>query len=771
MKTKPIKQIEAQELKGRILVYQPEDLPAAHSRLARAEEPPRLRDYWHILVKHRWKIAASLLTALFLASIYVSLRRPVFTARATLFIERRAPQVVEIKQVLADSTEVDDTSFYQSQYEILKSRSLAAEVIRSLRLDRNPGFAGSNGFSAQASQDGEGVTPVTQSQGQVVLTVDPALIDRYEGMLHVEPIKRSRLVKIAITSPDPVLSAEMTNAHAQAFIQQGMKLRSQASQEARKFLESKLVELKSRVQQAEKALNEFRRSKGIVSLDEKENIVVDRLADLNKRLTEAEAERIGLEAQARLIRRRDYDSLPAVIGNVLIQTLKGQLVTLEGQAANLANRYKDGYPPLAQLKSQIEETRQRLAAQMNSVVESINSAYLAAAAKEGELRSQMEKQKTAALALKDATVDYAILSREADTNNQLYDSVLERLKEISVAGEIPSSNISILDAAEVPRQPSGPQKKIALLFAIAVGLLAGLGYAFAKEIFDNTLKTPADVERYLRLANLAVVPDYRSLTPAQTAWSFLNGRVDTAKELSISPLDTESVAGDRRLSMVTESYRKLRTAIFFSQADEPPKTLLVTSATTKEGKTITAVNTSIMLAQMGLKVLLIDADLRRPCCDQILDVWATEGLSDYLVGQDELDKIISPTKIPNLALLSSGTIPPNPPELLGSKRMREMLEILKHRFDFVVIDAPPVIPVTDPVVVSTMVDGVLLVIGGQQTPRDLVQAAVAQLCDSQARILGVVLNRVDMRSAEYTDYFRYNYGTYYSRFSNFGAGA
>ena len=616
--------LNPQELSGRIVIYPADAEPLSPARPAALEEAPSLRDYWQVITKHRWKIINCMLIALTATAGYLLLRKPVYTAKATLMIDRRGPQIVDIKQVLAESGEIDEHNFYQSQFEILKSRSLAAIVVRSLRLDRNPAFNDDNGFFAAGAAATEPGLALTQTPGAAL---EPGLLDRYEGMLQIEPVKRSRLVKVAVSSADPALAAEIANAHANAFIQQGVKLRSQANQEARKFLESKLVELKSRVQQSESALNEFRRGKGIISLDDKENIVVDRLADLNKRLTEAEAERIGLEAQARLIKRRDYDSLPAVINNLLIQTLKGQLVTLEGQHANLTSRYKDGYPPLAQLKSQIDETRQKLAAQVTSVVEGINSVYLAAAAKESQLRGEMEKQKSAALALKDAAVDYAILAREADTNNQLYDSVLERWKEISIAGEIPSSNISILDPAEAPRQPSGTQKKLALLISMILGLMAGLAYAFIVEFLDNTIKTPADVERHLRLPNLAVVPDYRSLPPApnqQGALTF-KARLPKTQEPSLVPLDADSVAADRRLSMVTESYRKLRTANFFlPQVDQPPKTLLVTSATTKEGKTVTAVNTAIMLAQTGLQVLLIDADLRRPSCDQILDVWATK---------------------------------------------------------------------------------------------------------------------------------------------------
>ncbi|HWH77998.1 MAG TPA: GumC family protein, partial [Candidatus Binatus sp.] len=433
-----------------------------------------------------------------------------------MVIERKGPQVVNVQQVLSESVESDEHNYYQSQYEMLRSRSLAAEVIRQLGLEKNPEFTGDNASTIKQIWSTITSLPSLLSGQSSVKSndpsgVDPRLINTYEQMLEIDPVKRSRLVDIAVSSPDPSLSAAIANAHASAFINQGVKLRSRANEGARKFLESKMAELKQRVQTSQEALNQFRRGKGIISLDDKENIVVDRLADLNKRLTESEADRIGLEAQARQIKQRDYDSLPAVINNPLIQTLKSQVVTLEGQQANLAAQFKPGYPRLAQVQAQLDDSRQRLASQIKSVVEGINSAYYASAAKEKDLRTQMDQQKSAALALKDASVEYAILAREADTNNQLYDSVLERIKEVGLAAEIPASNIYILDNAETPLLPSAPQKRLMVMIAAVFGLMAGLGWAFLSEHFNNTLRTPEDVERNLHLTNLVVVPDFFSL--------------------------------------------------------------------------------------------------------------------------------------------------------------------------------------------------------------------------------------------------------------------
>ena len=738
--------------------------PFSRARLVADGDAPNIRDYWQILRKHKWRILGCFFVAVAAATVGVLLATPIYTARSKVVIERKGPQVVNVQQVLSESIESDEHNYYQSQYEMLKSRSLAAEVIRTLGLEKNPVFTGDSGSTLK--QIWSSLTGLLGGGSSVKATdpsgVDPRLINTYEKMLDVDPVKRSRLVDIAVSTPDPSLSAAIANAHANAFINQGVKLRSRANEGARKFLESKLAELKQRVQTSQEALNQFRRGKGIISLDDKENIVVDRLADLNKRLTESEADRIGLEAQARLIKQRDYDSLPAVINNPLIQTLKSQVVTLEGQQANLAAQFKPGYPRLAQVQAQLEDSRQRLANQIKSVVEGINSAYYASAAKEKDLRSRMDQQKSAALALKDASVEYAILSREADTNNQLYDSVLERIKEVGLAAEIPASNIYILDNAEVPLLPSAPQKRLTVMIAALFGLMAGLAWAFLSEHFDNTLRTPEDVERNLHLTNLVVVPDFFSLpkSPAKLRLPFTKRKPVIDSQLCMP--NKSPVPANLRFTVITEAYRKLRTSILYSRPGQPPKTILFTSSTAGEGKTISATNTAIMFAHLGYNCLVIDADLRRPQCHRALRVNNDRGLTDFLVGQERLEQVIKPTSVANLSVLNCGAPAPNPAELIGSQKMQDALEQLKTRFDFILIDSPPVMPVSDAVVLSNMVDGVIFVVRGQNTPKNWVKSALSELRNERTKLLGVVLNRVDLRSADYEDYYQYYDGEYYS---------
>jgi capsular exopolysaccharide synthesis family protein len=756
-------------------------------RVVENDESHGLRGYWRLLAKYKWLIVTFLFCSVITTAIATFVMTPIYTAETTVLIEAKDPQVVNIKQVLPESFTVEDYDYYKTQFQILRSRGLIAEVIRDQRLDSNPVFTrgpkrtgllpklwnwiaqpiGDLAATVVASMrqaahwffgkvegpEGNGPGPATG--------IESHLIDAYQAMLKIDHLQGTRLVKIVFSTPEPDLSARIANAHAEAYIRNGLKLRTHANQEAQSFLETKLAELKVRVEASEAALNDYRRDKGVLFLNDKDNIVVERLADLNKRLTEAEAERIGLEAQTRLINNRSYDSLPAVINNGLIGSLKTQAVQLEAEHAKLARQFLPGYPKLAQVKAQLDETKSRLAQQIRNIVEGIKSAYLASANKEEALRAQMDQQKNETLALKDASVQYAILAREADTNNQLYNSVLARLKEIGVAGEIPASNVTIIDGAEVPQQPSWPRKKRNLLLAAAVGLMGGLGLAFLAEYFDNTLRTPKEVERYLRLPNLAVVPDLLSLPDCISNGNRRISRQESSLNSKLCVPSKQLTHAALSLSLLSEAYRKLRTSIFLSRPGEAPKTILFTSATNGEGKTITVANTAIMLAQMDLRVLVIDADLRKPSCHKALRVKGGRGLTDFLVGQDHLDNVIKPTSVPNLFALSCGSTPPNPTELVGSKRMYTTLANLKERYDFLLIDAPPVMPVSDAVILSTMVDGVVLVVRGQHTQKQLVKEAASQLGNGSGKILGVVLNRVDIREAEYSGYKQYYYPHFY----------
>jgi capsular exopolysaccharide synthesis family protein len=606
---------------------------------------------------------------------------------------------------------------------------------------------------------GQLVSPAPQTVGtkpsdvnSALLEVAPDLIDAYLKRLEIAPVQGTRLVKIAFSTPDPELAARVANMHAKAYLGQGMELRSHASDEARHFLQEKLSALQDRVEKSEAALHRYRQNRGIISLAQRETIVVDRLADLHKRLTEAEADRISLEAQIRLIHKREYNALPAVIDNRLIQTRKIELTRLEGEHADLAAKVQPGDPVLDQFQARVERTKRRLQQQIQRTVAGVKSAYMAAKQQEDELRAKVEQQKAAALGLKDAAVDYAILAREVDTNRQLYDSVLARLKEMEVATALRASHVSVIEPAVPPGKPARPRKVLSLLLSAALGLTGGVGLAFVVEYCHNTLRTAREVERYLRLPHLGTIPDFVSSAWRRSPPS--HPASPEAQRLDGSAAQAAFVLAHDPFAITTEAYRMLRTTLLVAQAETSPTTLLFTSGMHGEGKTVTAVNTAAVLAQMGARVLVIDADLRCSACHTVLGVDNKAGLAEVLAGRWDPADVIRPTVSESLFILSSGSVPSNPAELVGSKQMRAVLATLQEQYDYILIDSPPVMLASDAMLLSTMVDGVLLVANAQRTPRRVVRDARTRLTCARARILGVVLNQLRMRNRDYAYYYR-----------------
>jgi capsular exopolysaccharide synthesis family protein len=732
-----------------------------------------LAEHWLIVTRHWWLIAACALACMIFAGLYIYTRVPLFTAESTVLIERKAPQYLKLQDARVDVNDYDfNNEFQKTQYEVLKSRALAEQVIRREGLQSHAVFSGTGpnhspglvaGIVAGLRGWGPGPGPAPVNPIAPGSSGDPtAIVGSYLSMLDIKPVVGTSLVQIRFTTPDPALSTRLANAHAMNYVRYGIKVRSETNEQATQFLEQKLTELKERVEQSEASLNTYRRDKGIISVDDKDNIVLARLLDLNKDLTAAEAERIGLEAQLRTITSRNDDALPTVLNSAVVNSLKNELGKFEAEYAALSKEFKPGYPPVANLKARIDETRRRLQGETKNELSGIEAAFAAAKAKESDLRARMEEQKNSTLGLKDDAVQYVILAREVETNRQLYDAVLQRLKEIGVAADVRNSNVYILGKAQPPAGPSYPNKHRALLIGLLVGAAAGVVIAFLLEQLDNTLKSPEDAERYIHLPNLALVPDFLRLS--RESYGYVSRLIHTARAELPAPAssgsDAQLVLNYHPLSLVTEAYRSLRSSLLLSQPGKPPQTVLITSAARAEGKTTTLVNTAIVFSQMGTRVLIVDADLRRPRCHSVLNMERGVGLVEVLAGQVPLAVAVQRTKAPNLFLLSSGALPPNPAELLISNKMHDVLEELRQQFEFIFIDSSPIMAVSDAVFLSTMVDGTLLVVDGK-TPKQLVRKARARLSIPHPKILGIMLNRVDIRTGEYGKYYRQYYDYYH----------
>jgi polysaccharide biosynthesis transport protein len=731
---------------------------------------PDLRDYIRVLHRHARLIASLFFGAILVTVLILLTMTPIYTAKSTILVEQQSPQVLNIHELVTDTGNSDD--YLKTQEQIMQSRSLAAQVIRAMALDRNPLFTGKGAnlgfFGSILLRTEDALASIYQGAPERRPAdpsgVDPVVIDTYLSMLTIKQEVGTKLFHVGFSLPDPVLAAKVANAHVRTYIRRGMEIHAQSSEDAREFLEKKLVELKERVERSEAALNNYRRDRGIVSftLDDKGTIMNQRLTELNKALTKAETDRIEFESQQNLINKRDYNGLPAVISSPLIQQLKEQREVIAGQYASMAAQFKPDYPPLRQLKAKLDAANAQLSAEIQHVVEGVQGSYQASLTRERELSKQLEIQKAKALAMNDASLQDAVLAREVDANRQLYKSVLERMKEIGVAGEVPTSNVSIIDRATPPEHPSSPKKLLDLAAAGTLALFLGVAIAFVLDHLDDGLHNPEEAEVYLGLPSLGTVPDFLSLESEEdSAAAALLADTPPIRIEDNSKGTKEIMFRENRSSVAGESYRAIRTAILLSRAAEPPKTILVASGTKSEGKTVTAVNIAIAFAQMGGRVLLIDGDLRRARCHEVLGVHNLVGLTEVLVGQKQAADVIRDVERNGFSFMSAGSVPPNPTELLASRRMQEVLAELTSDYDSVLIDSPPLMPVSDSVVLSRMVDGVVVVVG-PRTPKQLVRNACARLGQVGAKILGVVLNRVNLKSPDYYHYHRYyGYEDYY----------
>jgi polysaccharide biosynthesis transport protein len=727
---------------------------------------PSFREYWHAIAKRWWLIVSLVVCTLAVAGLIVSFMTPSYTASSTVLIEPQAPQVLNMRDLETQETgELAAENYYGTEYKILESRSLAARVIRELNL-QNEAFLHpkeTKGVEAIVSvkksfaDSSKDPSALDDDSNSGTLGVDARVIDAYLKDLKIRPEPGTRLVTVAFSAPNPVLAARIVNAQVRAYITRGTALHAEASESAVKYLQTKLAELRVKVENSEASLNAYRRQRGIVAdaSGDSNRVVMERLIDLNKSLTEAETQLITLESQVHLINTKNYDALPAVANDALIQTLRGQQAKVQAEYASLADQYKPSYPPLAQLGATLKETQAHLNREIHRVAAGVELSYEAAADRVSSLNAKIDVEKTRALALNDASLQDAILSRAVDTNRNLYKNILERMTQMSMATGVSASNVSVLDSATPPLLPSSPKTLLTLGSSGALALLIGISLACFLERFDETFKDADEVEQYVGVPSLAMVPDFKKLKASgYGSKSLLFSRPASAQTKANGAMIVAEQNGS--FSAATEAYRALRLGLLLSRADKPPKVILITSGAPREGKTVTAINTAIAFAHMGSRVLLIDADLRSPRCHKLLKLPNHQGLTEILAGQRRPDELILPTGIDGLECITAGSTPPNPGRLLGSQTMADLLLYLKATYDCILIDSAPVMPVTDTLHLMTTVDGVLLVVG-PGVPRQRVKQVCARLTQIHAPLLGIVQNQIDLanhrRAGDYYYYY------------------
>lgn len=751
----------------------PSDEPTS-SQICRPwrSDEPRFGDYLRTVRTHRLLIGSCFTIALAVTFLALFWMTPIYTAQSTILIERQFPAVLDIRQPTSENGDdyADPDDFYRTQDDILKSRSLASRVIVALHLQQNRFFSSQQSAGRKLQKASGFLEGSKRSAGSSLrqlgsTVVAPDILQTYLDNLEIRPKPGTRLVTVAFSSPSPELSARIVNAHIQAYVARGVELRAQASASAVRFLKARLADLKTKIETAETALNSYRRERGIIaeSPDDKAKLIMERLSELTKELTDVQAERIDLEAQVHSLAKTEYSSLPEVLGQPTIQILNEQLAKVESEYASLASEYKPDYPPLEKLVAKRRELEERINGQMRHIANSIQLKYKMAMSREQDLRSEIEAEKTKALALNDASLQDSILARAVDTNRELYKHVLARMNELGMASAVSNSNVSIVDYAEPPQRPSSPKKPFDLAFAGIFGLFLGVVMSFAIEHFDDALKDPDEVEAALGVPTLGIVPDFAQLSASRGRVSrYLSSRSFEGSELTTPYKNGKLVNGVQSLPSAIEAYRGVRLGLLFSQAQEPPKVILVTSASAMEGKTVTTINTGIAFAEMGERILLIDADLRRPRCHKALNVRNQEGLAEVITGQAKFEDIVQPTHVGGLSCLPAGSPAPNPAALLASKTMVELLSDLRGRYDCVLLDSAPLLPVTDSLLLAGLVDGVLLV-ASPDTSKQNVRRACSLITQARGNIFGIVLNRYSASSPYYRHYYHYSAASNYVR--------
>jgi succinoglycan biosynthesis transport protein ExoP len=705
---------------------------------------PHLLDYFIILRKHQWLIATFLLTVVTVVTIASFKMKPVYLAAARVEVDKESQNTLPFQGANYDEY-IDMENYVETQVKILQSETLALQTINELNLGQYPEFGGATVHLALP----HGSAGVTR----------PAILGAFMGRLTIKRVPNSRLVEVQFESGDPTLAALVANGHVQTYLEQNFRSKYDATTQASGFLSQELEELRIKVEKSEDDRLAYERANQIWQIDEKQNITTQTLGDLNKAVTEAQTALAGQEALYRMAVSGNVDLLPEVRNSPVIQELTKRKSALDESYAEALDQYGPNYPKVQRIAEQKKEVDQDLARAQKIMVGSIEEDYKTARQHLDLLQEALDRQKGESNDLGEKLVQYHILQHDAESNKQLYDGLLQKLKEAGITAGLRSSNIRVVDPALIPTSPAGPQKLRNMLLGFLVGLIGGIGLAIFREYLDNTVKSPDDIESLAGLPSLAVVPSLTGSNGHHSKWPHISHK-NTQQQIGAGPR-VETLSHTQPKSQISEAFRALRTSLLLSQAEHPPQVILVTSALPREGKTTAAVNLAVTLAQLGDRTLLMDCDLRKPGVRRALNLTANKevGLSSYLAGVSNLDEIVFPhPTINNLEAMITGPIPPSPADLLSSHRMREGIAELRRRFKFIVIDSPPVMAATDAVIVSSLTDGVLLVVRSGETPKEAFTRTRDLLGAVKSRILGVVLNAVDSSAPDY--YYSYRYYPY-----------
>jgi len=732
--------------------------PGPSAYLSLPGQDSALREYFRVLIKRKWLVFSCLAIIFGVVALATMRSTRIYEAVGSIAINKTDPTIQNLKDSSnGASADYYDPTDLDTEVRILRSDLLALQVIKALNLDKRPEFGGSE----EAPANSLGLTTDALQPDSEKTT---ALLEGFKGGLRVSLVPNTRIIEIRYRSADRNLAANVVNTLISTYIEQNYKTRFESTMQASEWLSKQLIDLEMRVQTSQEKLVQYQKQHEILGIDEKQNITTSKLDELNKELTAAESDRMEKESVYRLVQSGDPDTAAAAAtsagsgannSSALMEKMREQQADLKIQIAQLSTQFGNSFPKVVQLNTQLQEVNAQLQTEMTKVVSRVRSGYLAALQHETMLRQALDLQKQEANKLNESAIEYSMLKRDVESSRTLYDGLMEKLKEAGVTAGLRSNNIRSVDKARVPTYPSEPNVPRNLTFALALGLSTGIGLAFLLEGIDNTVRTPEQAQAISALPSLGMIP-----------LGSKSGMEAAAKRLTVasSREAVELVTQSRPQSQMAESYRALRTSLLLTSLGGPPKVILVTSALPQEGKTTTSINTAIVLAQKGTRVLLIDADLRRPSIHKTLGMGPKTGLSNVLTGNATLQQAVVRSNIlPTLFVLTAGTPPPNPAELLASSNMKDILAELREQYDHIVVDTPPTLSVTDAVVMSTRADAVVLVIRSGQTTKQALRRSRDILMQVNARVAGVLLNAVDLTSPDYYYYYEYQ-GKYGHRY-------
>ncbi|MHA3842284.1 GumC family protein [Sphingomonas aestuarii] len=705
------------------------------SRIAHADTTPVIRQYLRIAIRWRYVIIGITAACVILGLIATLLMTPQYTATTEIEIQRESNQLTNF-QGAETETSIADQEFYQTQYGLLQSRTLAERVAAQLRLIDDPAFFERFGVDADEpgfEQAGGRYTAAGRATRQRV--AGELLLDN----LAVSPTRLSRLVDINFTSPDPQFSAQVVNAWAENFIQTNLERKVQATAYGRNLLERELTQAKERLDESQRQLVGYATDQRLINLPTQGNtegttsersIVADDLVALNTALSQATADRIAVEARYRQAGRAGASS--EALRNQAINNLRQRRAELAAEYQELMVQFEPEYPAARAIQSQISQLDRSIASEETRVSNSLLADYRQAQEREQGLQTRVDQLKSSFLDDRRRSIQYNIFQQEVDTNRALYDGLLQRYKEIGVAGGVGVNNVSVVDQADVPQRPSSPRLLVNLAIALLAGLGLGAAAAFALEQMDEAIADPAEVERRLGLPLLGSVPKVDGMTPKEAL------------------LD--------RKSELVDAYLAIQTNLAFTTEHGAPRSLAVTSTRPAEGKSTTALAVATMFARAQKKVILVDGDMRSPSVHHLGGVDHDRGLSNFLAGQDDIAPLLFEMRDLGFTAMSAGPIPPNAAELLTGNRLALLISRLLETYDHVVIDSPPVMGLADAPLIASRVEGIVYAVESHGIRSSLVKTALARLAAANARIFGGVLTKFEARKAHYGYGYEYGYG-------------